>query len=370
MKRLYIFLILIIISALFFGCSSSEKAPSENTTLTQGENQNSVYLQNNAYIESCYPQSIYTDNNTVTSLMYDENAQKIILARINSDTAVYIDDDFSVTCKTEQTDGATAVIDFGKNKTVRLYDNNNLTKTGEYDLSPYYENSVLKTYTGSDIIISQNAEAAFFVDTNEKQYLYYLQSPDSESQVIYEFNRLNYSDNEISYITRLLCLTDDKLYFEGAISENGISSNKAALGYIKINNGEITELTRETAVSFYACGKTIYSQDYQLNSSDTGSGSILIYDTETNTSHTVKTEKPAESLNCKASANGKFLCTLQNEANNSIITIYNAKSSKVIKSAETTPDYIADMLCIDGESRTIYMPNSNTNFKNISKLSF
>lgn len=73
--------------------------------------------------------------------------------------------------------------------------------------------------------------------------------------MIYEFNRLNYSDNEILYITRLLCLTDDKLYFEGAISENGISSNKAALGYININKGEITELTRETAVSFYVCGK-------------------------------------------------------------------------------------------------------------------
>ena len=88
MKRLYIFLILIIISALFFGCSSSEKAPSENTTLTQSENQNSVYSQNKAYIESCYPQSIFADNNTVTSLMYDENAQKIILARINRQRSV------------------------------------------------------------------------------------------------------------------------------------------------------------------------------------------------------------------------------------------------------------------------------------------
>ena len=370
MKKFYIFLILIIISALFIGCSSSEEAPSENTTLTQSENQGSAYSQNKAYIESCYPQSVFADNNTVTSLMYDENAQKIILARINSDTAVYIDDGFSVTCKTEQTDGATAVIDFGKNKTARLYDNNNLEKTDVYDLSPYFENSVLKTYTGRDIIISQNAEIAFFVDTNEKQYLYYLQSPDSTARAIYEFNRLSYSDNEISYIAQLLCLTDDKLYFEGAISENGISSNETALGYININNGEITELTRETAVSFYACVKIIYSQDYQLNSSDTGSGSIFIYDTETNTSHTVKTEKPAESLNCKASANGKFLCSLQNGSNNSIIIIYNTKSGKVIKSAETTPDYIADILCIDGESRTIYMPNSNTNFKNISKLSF
>lgn len=370
MKKTYIFLILLIITVFFCGCSLSEKEPTEGTTFAQSEEENSAYSQNKAYIESCCPQSIFADNNTVTSLMYDENTQKIILSRINSDTAVYIDDDFSVTCKTEQTDGATAVIDFGKNKTVRLYNNNDLAKTGEYDLLPYYENSVLKTYTGSDIIIAQNAEVAFFVDTNEKQYIYCLQSPDNEARMIYEFNRLSYSDNEISYITRLLCLTDDKLYFEGAISENGISSNKTALGYINIKSGEITEITRGTAVSFYAFGQTIYSQDYQLNSSDTGSGSIFIYNTASGISYTVKTKSPAESLNCKTSADGNFLCTIQNEVNNSIITIYDSKSGKVIKNSETGSDYIADMLCIDAESRMIYMPSSNTNFKNIAKLSF
>lgn len=371
MKKLYIFFILLTAAVLLCGCSASEKTPSENTEFTQSEEENSTYLQNKAYIESCKPLSVFADENSITALLYDENTQKTILARINNQTAVFKEDGFSAACKTAQADNATAVIDYSKNKTVKFYDNSSLTKTFEYDLSPYYENSVLKSFTGNDIIAAQDFAVAFFVDTNEKEYIYYLQSQDNKARLIYEFDRLNPADNEISHIAHLLCLTDDKLYFEGAISESGMTSDNAALAYINIRNGEITEITRERAVSFYATGHTVYSQDYQLNSDDTGSGNIFIYNTESGASHTVKTENSSESLNCKASADGKYLCTVQNSADKSVIKIYDIKSGKAIDSTETTPDYMADMLCIDSENRIVYLPNSNnSDFKNTEKFSF
>ena len=356
------------------GCSSAYKKNMEKNapSFPASSTTNSQYEENLNYLTNCIVMDFLISNNMFIGLLYDENQSVINLAKISTEQAIYLQDDFTQTCEILRLgDNRIALIDYGRNKIVKIYSCSDLALYNECDLSLYYESSAFKPFTGGDIVVDESGNICFMVtNKNSQEQIYILRDNETEPTVLYELDLLNTTDYTLAHITKLLLLTNDRLYFEGVIQNNGIVADEITLGYLDLSSGKVVEIQRADAVSYYVNNRIIYSQEYQKSPQDSGSGRVFIYNSVNNKLSDLKTESPLESLNGFVSDNGHYYCSFDNCGDTCKLQVYEVQSNKLLKSLETKIAVSLNLISIDSSNRFLYISNSGSILKYMEKYNF
>lgn len=377
-NKIFAILFIIFLLIIMSSCSTGEnkKNPDSNytseiiTSAISTENTEDVeYEKKLSLLKECITLNYYIDNNIMTGIYYNQDSDKIFLATIAKKQILISNDELSATTELVPLNNSFALIDYGPQKKIQIFQTN-LDLVNEFDLTNYYKNSRTKNYFPGEIILSKDGKTiCFFVSTIEKDIIYSFDNNNSP-RIIYEFNKSKAIDNEVSGISRLLCINNSKIYFEGSALKNGITSNIAVLGYINLDDLKIYEILKKSNASYYADGLFIYSQDYQISNQDVGSGQISIIDSRNGNISDVATTRKYESLNCLVSINGNYCCTFEENENSTLINIYNIKSKTLIKSVSTNLDVTKNTVFIDEKNKVLYISSSTAKLKCIEKFKF
>lgn len=370
---LFIILSLIILS----GCSVDVIPPDFNSNYSTNETTSSIttesseeieYEQKLSFLKECITIDYYIDNDTMVGIFYNPDSDKVFLATITEKLIFISNDELSATTELVPLNNSFALIDYGQQKNIKTF-RYNLELQNEFDLTHYYKNSRIKNYSPGEIIISQDGQTiCFLVSTLEKDAVYLLDN--NSSDVIYEFNKSKAIDNSVSGISRLLCINNRNLYFEGSTLKNGDTTNVVVLGYINLNDFKLYETLKKSNSSFYSNGSFIYSQDYQISTQDVGSGKISIINSLNGNISDISTTYKHESFNCLVSMNGVYCCTFYENENSITINIYNIQSDTLIKSISTNLNITKNTISIDEENRFLYISSSTDLLKYIEKYDF
>lgn len=370
---LFIMLSLIILS----GCSidknpdkttSNYSAEETTSSITTESSKEIEYEQKLSFLKESITIDYYIDNDTMVGIFYNSDSDKVFLATITEKLIFISNDELSATTELVPLNNSFALIDYGSQKNIKTFRYNSELQN-VFDLTNYYKNSRIRSYSPGEIIISQDGQTiCFLVSTLEKDTVYLLDN--NSSDVIYEFNKSNAKDNEVSGISRLLCINNRRLYFEGSTIKNGTTTNVSVLGYIDLKDFKLHETLKKSNSSFYSNGSFIYSQDYQISNQDAGSGKISIIDSLNSNISDLSTTYKQESFNCLVSINGIYCCTFEENENSTSINIYNIQSDTLIKNISTNLNITKNTVFIDEENGFLYISSSSDVLKYIEKYEF
>lgn len=366
--------LLIILSSCSIAKTSKEQnsnCSSETTSFTDFETTTKKakeYEQQLKFLEECIAVDYFIDNDTMVGIYYNQNSDRIFLAVITKTSILISNNELPATSNLVHLNDSFALIDYGQQKNIKIF-NYSLKLLNEFHLKNYYRNSIIKNYYPGEITISQDDhKLCFTVSTNKKDIIYLLDN--NTAYKIYEIDKTKSTENDISGISRLLCINNENLYFEGSTTKNGTTTNDAILGYISLNNFKLYKILKKNNSSFYSNGIFIYSQDYQISNKDIGSGKISIINSYNNNIIDITTTNKQESLNCIVSFNGTYCCTIEENENNTLINIYNTQSNTLIKKITTNLNITKCTIFIDEKNKFLYISDSTDLLKYMEKYKF
>lgn len=369
-----IFLLIILSSCSIAKTSKEQNSNCSSETTTSFTNFEATtkkakeYEQQLKFLEECIAVDYFIDNDTMVGIYYNQNSDRIFLAVITKTSILISNNELPATSNLVHLNDSFALIDYGQQKNIKIF-NYSLKLLNEFHLKNYYRNSIIKNYYPGEISISQDAhKLCFTVSTNKKDIIYLLDN--NTAYKIYEIDKTKSTENDISGISRLLCINNENLYFEGSTTKNGTTTNDAILGYISLNNFKLYKILKKNNSSFYSNGIFIYSQDYQISNKDIGSGKISIINSYNNNIIDITTTNKQESLNCIVSFNGTYCCTIEENENNTLINIYNTQSNTLIKKITTNLNITKCTIFIDEKNKFLYISDSTDLLKYMEKYKF